>query len=169
MCLGAIYLMSLLLILGGVCKPKFFWNSRQVLVLRRRFGDRGTQIFYGGIGISLLLIACIYYSPMVVGVNLVRFLIAVAAAALLIYCLKSTSKCKRLARQSNQTFIRLGLGEKFQKRFEEWNSASLKRELQQRVKSDTAERLMSSARIKNPGKSERWYLEKVLYDLKRGR
>jgi hypothetical protein len=32
---------------------------------------------------------------------------------------------------------------------------------------DTAERLILAERRKNPGKSKRWYLEKVIYDLRR--
>jgi hypothetical protein len=34
---------------------------------------------------------------------------------------------------------------------------------------DIAERLVNSEKHKNPGKPENWYLEKVIYDLKRGR
>ncbi|MFZ9737994.1 MAG: hypothetical protein ACO3EZ_08305 [Prochlorotrichaceae cyanobacterium] len=45
----------------------------------------------------------------------------------------------------------------------------ISRELLQATKGDRelAERLMNYARNKYPGKSERWYLEKVLYDLER--
>ena len=45
----------------------------------------------------------------------------------------------------------------------------LRREILKRISPETAERLIASERMKNPGKSEQWYLEKVLYDLKRGR
>lgn len=34
---------------------------------------------------------------------------------------------------------------------------------------DVAERLVSSARRSNPGRSEQWYWEKVIYDLNRDR
>lgn len=34
---------------------------------------------------------------------------------------------------------------------------------------DTAERLLQQQRRLHPGKSDRWYLEKVIYDLKRDR
>ncbi|MEA5617942.1 hypothetical protein VB711_08835 [Cronbergia sp. UHCC 0137] len=34
---------------------------------------------------------------------------------------------------------------------------------------ETAERLLRFEQKKNPGKSEKWYLEKVIYDLKRDR
>lgn len=34
---------------------------------------------------------------------------------------------------------------------------------------DTAERLVALAKKQNPGKPEHWYLEKVIFDLKRGR
>lgn len=32
-----------------------------------------------------------------------------------------------------------------------------------------AKRLLNHAREKHPGKSEKWYAEKVIYDLQRGR
>jgi len=50
-----------------------------------------------------------------------------------------------------------------------FRSSPLKRELLRRVSPETAERLVAAERAKHPGKSEHWYLEKVLYDLKRGR
>jgi hypothetical protein len=33
--------------------------------------------------------------------------------------------------------------------------------------SDTAERLINLEKIKHPGQSKSWYLDKVIYDLKR--
>ncbi|MGB3691431.1 MAG: hypothetical protein WA865_20160 [Spirulinaceae cyanobacterium] len=48
-------------------------------------------------------------------------------------------------------------------------ASPLRRELLKRVDPATADRLISSARRRTPGKSEHWYLEKVLYDLIRGR
>jgi hypothetical protein len=45
----------------------------------------------------------------------------------------------------------------------------LRQKLLKLVSKDTAERLIALARRKNPGKSEAWYLEKVLYDLQRRR
>jgi hypothetical protein len=47
--------------------------------------------------------------------------------------------------------------------------APLRRKLLILVRQDTAERLIALAKKKNPGKSERWYLEKVIYDLQRRR
>ncbi|MBF2067873.1 MAG: hypothetical protein IGS39_26175 [Calothrix sp. C42_A2020_038] len=47
--------------------------------------------------------------------------------------------------------------------------APLRKKLLKFVTRDTAERLIALARSKNPGKPERWYLEKVLYDLQRRR
>lgn len=43
------------------------------------------------------------------------------------------------------------------------------RELLKRVDDETATRLINSEKQKNPGQPESWYLDKVLYDLKRGR
>ncbi len=45
--------------------------------------------------------------------------------------------------------------------------APLRQKLLRIVPQDTAERLIALAKTKNPDKSERWYLEKVLYDLQR--
>jgi hypothetical protein len=36
-----------------------------------------------------------------------------------------------------------------------------------RGQSDTAERLINLEKIKHPGQSESWYLDKVIYDLRR--
>ncbi|AFY71470.1 hypothetical protein Pse7367_3225 [Thalassoporum mexicanum PCC 7367] len=46
---------------------------------------------------------------------------------------------------------------------------SLKRELMTLVhgQSDVANRLLRHARDRHPGKTEQWYLEKVIYDLRR--
>ncbi len=46
---------------------------------------------------------------------------------------------------------------------------ALRRKLLNLVHYDTADRLISDAKRQHPGKSERWYLEKVIYDLQRGR
>ena len=51
----------------------------------------------------------------------------------------------------------------------QWKCAPLKQELRKRLDADTAHRLIMSAKLRYPGKPEHWYLEKVLYDLKRGR
>jgi hypothetical protein len=45
----------------------------------------------------------------------------------------------------------------------------LRRKLLNLVHHNTADRLISAAKRQHPGKSERWYLEKVIYDLQRGR
>lgn len=45
----------------------------------------------------------------------------------------------------------------------------LQSKLLNRLDSDVAERLISSAKRANPGKSEQWYLDKVIYDLNRDR
>ncbi|MEL6162816.1 MAG: hypothetical protein AAFR37_03300 [Cyanobacteria bacterium J06628_3] len=46
---------------------------------------------------------------------------------------------------------------------------ALRRKLLNLVHYNTADRLIESAKRQHPGKSERWYLEKVIYDLQRGR
>jgi hypothetical protein len=46
---------------------------------------------------------------------------------------------------------------------------NLRRKLLNLVHRDIADRLIDCAKRQHPGKSERWYLEKVIYDLQRGR
>lgn len=46
---------------------------------------------------------------------------------------------------------------------------ALRHKLSQKVNRDVAERLIRLEKLQHPGKSERWYLEKVIYDLQRGR
>ena len=170
MCLGSVCLISLFLLWGAVCKPDFFWKSTQVLALRLQLGDRGTEIFYGFISGLLLLLAWVYYnSSTEVWVGLIRLLIVVVALAFLIYLFNSSLKSGRLQRRIKQRSINPSLREKCQQRLEQWRCISLKRELLRRVQPDTASRLISSAKLRTPDKPERWYLEKVLYDLKRGR
>ncbi|MCJ8279987.1 MAG: hypothetical protein MJK14_08730 [Rivularia sp. ALOHA_DT_140] len=57
----------------------------------------------------------------------------------------------------------------FYSRKSERGCRTLRRKLLNLVHHDTADRLISSAKRQHPGKSERWYLEKVIYDLQRGR
>ncbi len=63
------------------------------------------------------------------------------------------------------------LGNAIQSYCENAKCTNLRRELLNRVHSreDTANRLIALAKQQNPGKSESWYLEKVIWDLKRGR
>ena len=55
--------------------------------------------------------------------------------------------------------------------FEKAKCAQLRKEVLSlvRCRHDAAERLITLAKRKNLGKAERWYLEKVILDLKRGR
>ncbi|MEM6399578.1 MAG: hypothetical protein AAF757_05000 [Cyanobacteria bacterium P01_D01_bin.116] len=46
---------------------------------------------------------------------------------------------------------------------------ALRHQLLTHVNPDVAERLIRLAKRQHPGKTERWYLEKVIYDLQRGR
>ncbi len=49
--------------------------------------------------------------------------------------------------------------------------APLEQKLNELVKRrwDVAERLLKSQKLRNPNQKRKWYLEKVIYDLKRGR
>jgi hypothetical protein len=51
------------------------------------------------------------------------------------------------------------------------NTEEIDRNLLQAVKGDKAlaERLLNHAREKHPGRSEKWYAGKIIYDLRRGR
>ncbi len=60
-------------------------------------------------------------------------------------------------------------GNRYQSYKSEKRCNALRNQLLNLVHSDIAERLINSAKRQHPGKSERWYLEKVIYDLQRGR
>jgi hypothetical protein len=51
------------------------------------------------------------------------------------------------------------------------NGTALKQKLLKRLHYDqaAADRLLTAARFKYPGRSQQWYLEKVIYDLDRDR
>ena len=54
---------------------------------------------------------------------------------------------------------------------EDIECAPLEQKLSELVKKrlDVAERLLKSQKLRNPNQKRKWYLEKVIYDLKRGR
>lgn len=59
---------------------------------------------------------------------------------------------------------------KFERRLGGGESSRLWKELQYLSGSEsTARRLVRYAKLSHPGKSEHWYLEKAIYDLKRDR
>ena len=64
---------------------------------------------------------------------------------------------------------RRGGGDRYYSRKSDRGCRELRRKLLNLVHYDTADRLIDSAKRQHPGKSERWYLEKVIYDLQRGR
>jgi Zn-dependent protease len=53
--------------------------------------------------------------------------------------------------------------------FDRFRCAKLEKRLLEKIDLATAERLIALEKIKNPGKLNSWYLEKVLYDLQRDR
>ncbi len=53
--------------------------------------------------------------------------------------------------------------------FDRFRCAKLEKKLLKQLDLATAERLVALEKIKNPGKANSWYLEKVLYDLQRDR
>lgn len=169
MCLGSVCLISLFLIWGTVCKPRFFWTSTQVLTIRQQFGDKGAEIFYCSIGGSLLFLAWVYYNSNETWVWWVALLILVACVVYLISPFTFAGKSRRSEQRRRKASVKQGFTEKFQDKLEQWRCAPLKRELLRRFRPDTAERLIRLAKLEHPGKPEYWYLEKVLYDVKRGR
>ncbi|WP_414621841.1 hypothetical protein [Calothrix sp. CCY 0018] len=64
---------------------------------------------------------------------------------------------------------RYSSGNRYYPRKSDKGCKPLRRKLLNLVHYDTADRLISSAKRQHPGKSERWYIEKVIYDLQRGR
>jgi predicted TPR repeat methyltransferase len=53
---------------------------------------------------------------------------------------------------------------------ENWQAQDLSKELLELVRDrQVAERLLESSRKSNPAKPKKWHLEKIIYDLKRGR
>lgn len=60
-------------------------------------------------------------------------------------------------------------GSRYYPRKSDRGCKALRRKLLNLVHHNTADRLISAAKLQHPGKSERWYLEKVIYDLQRGR
>ena len=80
------------------------------------------------------------------------------------------SKSKKY--QTSKSFFALeGLVDIYHDYCENLKCAQLRKELisRMRCRQDVAQRLIALAKRQNPGKSERWYLEKVIFDLKRGR
>ena len=55
--------------------------------------------------------------------------------------------------------------------FQTWSESKLKKNLLvlMNQRQEAVDRLIALEKLKSPGKSDRWYLEKVIYDLQRGR
>ena len=87
----------------------------------------------------------------------------VAMIAALILSSRRFRKLLHLNRSSK------GITSKLRQLGEDARAAPLRREILKRVSRDTADRLVKLARVQHPGKPEHWYLDKILYDLKRGR
>ena len=61
-------------------------------------------------------------------------------------------------------------GDRFQSFIEDWQAEGLSKELLELVcDHERAERLLKASRKNYSGKSKKWHLEKIIYDLKRGR
>lgn len=157
MCIAGMCCIGLFLVVGTWFKPSFFWNSSQCLKVRHRLGNRGTQAFYYGLGGILLFIVIAYLT----GFNSIKELVIFAMIALIFIYF--------FAKKSNGfSFKSLSLSQGKTVK-DKWKCANLRRELHRRVSATTAERLVEHERFKYPNKPESWYLDKVIYDLKRGR
>ncbi len=67
-------------------------------------------------------------------------------------------------------FLRSDFGDRLQTFGENWQTQGLNKELLDLLGNQaTASRLLDASRKNNPGKSQKWHLEKIIYDLKRGR
>lgn len=98
------------------------------------------------------------------------WLMVFAGLALLILVISSTPMPKR-SKWGKRKAIAINIGDVFGRISDGGKCAKLRRELLRVLgdRGDTANRLIALEKRKNPGKPERWYLEKVLYDCKRRR
>jgi hypothetical protein len=72
--------------------------------------------------------------------------------------------------QSQVHYFISDFGDRFQSFIEDWQAAGLSKELWELVRDRArAERLLKASRKNYSGKSKKWHLEKIIYDLKRGR
>jgi len=67
-------------------------------------------------------------------------------------------------------FFITDFGDRLQAMSEDWQAGNLNKELLELVRDrQVAERLLEASRKNNPSKPKKWHLEKIIYDLKRGR
>lgn len=76
--------------------------------------------------------------------------------------------CCQSSRSFNYRF-RFPLVSQLNRMNEQRKCYHLRQQLSKRVPISTADRLVDYEKIQYPGKTESWYLDKVLYDLTRGR
>lgn len=97
--------------------------------------------------------------------GLVIIIIGVAIAIFVL----SAANTRRGNRRDRHPILR-DLADWYRRTAEDARCAPLRKELLKLARSQQrAERLISLEKLRNPGKPESWYLEKVIYDFKRGR
>ncbi|HBE18177.1 MAG TPA: hypothetical protein DEG17_16455 [Cyanobacteria bacterium UBA11149] len=103
-------------------------------------------------------------------INITSFILTILSAILLSIGLLGSSSQRRSCSQRRRANLFSKLAHSFKSFWKEGKCHALNRELLQIVRDrDIASRLVMSAKLNYPGKSEEWYLEKVIYDLRRGR
>lgn len=92
-------------------------------------------------------------------------IVIVVGVAIAFFYLASTNSRQRNRRPTLRNLVNW-----FERRVEDAKCAPLRKELLKLARSQArAERLIAVEKLRNPGKPEHQYLEKVIYDFKRGR
>lgn len=142
---------------------RFFWE--QTFAIARALGIADDWSQFG---------AAIFYDP------ITRLILVLAFIGGLWYLKKSgqiawnnssASRTCGSCRSTPRTGRVSGVGSAGTGGFQTWGEAKLRKKLLILVKNqhDIANNLIRLEKLKNPGHSERWYLEKLIYDLQRGR
>jgi len=95
--------------------------------------------------------------------------VVIIVAGLSIAVFSRSASARRKNRQGRGSLLE-NLVEWYQQMSQNRQCAPLRKKLLKLARSqDLAERLIDHEKRKNPGKPEHWYLEKIIYDLRRGR
>lgn len=103
-------------------------------------------------------------------ISITSFILTLLSAILLLIGLLGSSSQGSSCSQRRRAKLLAKLARGFKSFWKEGKCNTLNRELLEIVRDrDIANRLVNLAKLNYPGKSEEWYLEKVIYDLRRGR
>ena len=103
-------------------------------------------------------------------ISITSFILTLLSALLLLFSFFTSLSRPRTCCERKRAALFPQLIESLKSCWQKNKCDSLNRELMHIVRDrDTARRLVMSAKTNYPGKAEEWYLEKVIYDLRRGR